>query len=42
VEQLGKLCVRRDRGGQGELKSRTLPGGTGAHKRPPCDSMIDD
>ncbi len=24
-EQLGKLCVRRDRCGQSELKGRTLP-----------------
>src|SRR5438132_6556410 len=28
-EPLGSLCVRRDRSGQGELKSCTLPGGTG-------------
>src|SRR6202158_4047889 len=28
-EQLGRLCVHRDRGGQGELKSCTPPGGTG-------------
>jgi hypothetical protein len=28
-EPLVSLCVRRDRSGQGELKSCTLPGGTG-------------
>src|SRR5258708_775889 len=28
-EQLGRLCVHRDRSGQGELKSCTPPGGAG-------------
>jgi hypothetical protein len=35
-EQLGRLCVRRDRSGQGELKSCTAPGTTG---RPQAASM---
>src|ERR1700680_4895773 len=29
LEQPMRLCVRRDRGGQGELKSCTPPGGAG-------------
>src|SRR5258708_10881686 len=34
-EQLGRLGVRRDRGGQGELKSGTPPKGTGGPQPPP-------
>ena len=30
LEQLRRLCVRRGRGGQGELKSCTAPGSTNA------------
>src|ERR1700720_2448714 len=34
LEQLRRLCVRRSRGGQGELKSCASPGGTGGPQVP--------